>query len=216
MAASASAAGPPSRPARRRTTTRAQLISAATAVFEETGTTNVSVGAICTRAGFTRGAFYSNFNTVDDLFFALYQDRNVEVAARMQEAFARASREGSGETLEGSVKEVLAALPVDETWFAIRAIFFSRAHRNEDVAEHLREHADQLRTALQPSLLEAVSRAGREVTVDDKTFTHAVIAAHVGAAIQRVTYARPDEIRHDAVLGVLTGLTRPRDCLRSR
>ncbi|MHA7145358.1 TetR/AcrR family transcriptional regulator [Arthrobacter sp. TmT3-37] len=58
------------RPVRRRPTTRAQLIDAAAALFREQGITNVSVEAICTRTGFTRGAFYSSFKTVDELFFA--------------------------------------------------------------------------------------------------------------------------------------------------
>lgn len=56
------------------------------ALVAEHGTTNVSIGAICERAGFTRGAFYSNFKTVDDVFFALYEQRNAEAQHRPEVA----------------------------------------------------------------------------------------------------------------------------------
>ena len=52
---------------RRREQTRARLLDAAHEVFAEVGMDAASVEMICERAGFTRGAFYSNFATKDDL-----------------------------------------------------------------------------------------------------------------------------------------------------
>lgn len=60
------------RPAgRRRENTRARLLDAAHEVFAEVGMDAASVETICERAGFTRGAFYSNFESKDELFLAL-------------------------------------------------------------------------------------------------------------------------------------------------
>ena len=56
---------------RRREATRQKLLDAAAQVFAEEGLDAASVEAICDRAGFTRGAFYSNFETKDELFLEL-------------------------------------------------------------------------------------------------------------------------------------------------
>jgi AcrR family transcriptional regulator len=58
-------------PSQRREQTRARLLDAAHEVFSEVGMDAASVEAICERAGFTRGAFYSNFESKDELFLAL-------------------------------------------------------------------------------------------------------------------------------------------------
>ncbi|GAA5025892.1 TetR/AcrR family transcriptional regulator [Microbacterium fluvii] len=58
-------------PSRRRETTRAKLFEAAAQVFAEVGMDAASVEMICDRAGFTRGAFYSNFESKDQLFLEL-------------------------------------------------------------------------------------------------------------------------------------------------
>ncbi|BDZ39394.1 TetR/AcrR family transcriptional regulator [Microbacterium suwonense] len=56
---------------RSRENTRARLLEAATQVFAEVGLEGATVEAVCERAGFTRGAFYSNFETKDELFLTL-------------------------------------------------------------------------------------------------------------------------------------------------
>lgn len=56
---------------RRRENTRARLLEAAAQVFAEVGLDGASVEAVCERAGFTRGAFYSNFESKDELFLML-------------------------------------------------------------------------------------------------------------------------------------------------
>ncbi|MFT4136192.1 TetR/AcrR family transcriptional regulator [Microbacterium sp.] len=74
---------------RRREQTRARLLEAAHEVFGEVGMDAASVEAICERAGFTRGAFYSNFESKDELFLALVtrlaEDKLDEVAGRVRE-----------------------------------------------------------------------------------------------------------------------------------
>ena len=52
---------------RSRENTRARLLEAAAQVFAEAGLDGASVEAVCERAGFTRGAFYSNFESKDEL-----------------------------------------------------------------------------------------------------------------------------------------------------
>ncbi|MGN8027890.1 TetR/AcrR family transcriptional regulator [Microbacterium sp. 22242] len=56
---------------RSRENTRARLLEAASLVFAEVGLEGATVEAVCERAGFTRGAFYSNFESKDELFLEL-------------------------------------------------------------------------------------------------------------------------------------------------
>jgi AcrR family transcriptional regulator len=70
---------------RRREATRQKLLDAAAQVFAEEGLDAASVEEICERAGFTRGAFYSNFESKDELF--------LELAGRVARARVEAVRE---------------------------------------------------------------------------------------------------------------------------
>src|SRR5829696_9814396 len=57
----------------RRAPTQERLMAAAVLVFAERGIIGASVEEICEAAGFTRGAFYSNFADKDELVLALIQ-----------------------------------------------------------------------------------------------------------------------------------------------
>ncbi len=54
--------------------TREKLFEAAARVFEEQGIGGASIEAIAAAAGFTRGAFYSNFKSKDELIIAMLED----------------------------------------------------------------------------------------------------------------------------------------------
>ena len=62
----------------RRQKTRERLMDAAFEVFSEVGIHAASVEMIAERADFTRGAFYSNFDTKEELFLALAERGNNE------------------------------------------------------------------------------------------------------------------------------------------
>src|ERR1700760_2775078 len=51
-----------------------KLFEAAACVFEEQGIGGASIEAIAAAAGFTRGAFYSNFKSKDELIIAMLED----------------------------------------------------------------------------------------------------------------------------------------------
>lgn len=83
---------------RSRENTRARLLDAAAQVFAEVGLDGASVEAVCDRAGFTRGAFYSNFESKDELFLML--------AASVAEQRVNAVRSRVGEmTASGALAE---------------------------------------------------------------------------------------------------------------
>ena len=61
--------------------TRDKLFEAAARVFEDDGIGGASIEAIAAAAGFTRGAFYSNFKSKDELIIAMLED-HVEQSIR--------------------------------------------------------------------------------------------------------------------------------------
>ena len=66
----------------RRAATQARLADAAVAVFARKGVPGSTVEEICEEAGFTRGAFYSNFDSKDELCMAVlsrYAEKNLAV-----------------------------------------------------------------------------------------------------------------------------------------
>jgi AcrR family transcriptional regulator len=59
-----------------------KLFEAAARVFEEQGIGGASIEAIAAAAGFTRGAFYSNFKSKDELIIAMLEDHVAQTVRR--------------------------------------------------------------------------------------------------------------------------------------
>ncbi len=62
--------------------TREKLFEAAARVFEEQGIRGASIEAIAAAAGFTRGAFYSNFESKDELISAMLEEHLAQTIRR--------------------------------------------------------------------------------------------------------------------------------------
>ena len=69
--------------------TREKLFEAAARVFEEQGIGGASIEVIAAAAGFTRGAFYSNFDSKDELIIAMLEDHVAQSARRHLDLLAR-------------------------------------------------------------------------------------------------------------------------------
>lgn len=69
--------------------TRGRLCEAAAALFEQHGIGGTSVESIASAAGFTRGAFYSNFASKDDLIVALLADHVAQTLRRNRDLLAQ-------------------------------------------------------------------------------------------------------------------------------
>lgn len=177
-------------------------------MFDETGTTAVSVEAVVSRAGFTRGAFYSNFSSVDELFFAVYEQQAALVFELLSGVLERAET-ADDPTIDDVVRGVVSGLPPEEKWYAIRSVLITRARHDEALNRLLREHTDHFHDTLQPLLVGSLARIGRRPTVDPALFTRAVVAAHVGAVSQSVLHDDTERVRIAAVEGCILGLTEP-------
>jgi AcrR family transcriptional regulator len=102
---------------RRREATRQKLLDAAAQVFAEVGLDAASVEAICERAGFTRGAFYSNFETKDELFLELAGNvaraRVAAVREHVSELNDQGAFDGAQANAFGIIQQVLDVSAAD-------------------------------------------------------------------------------------------------------
>ena len=69
--------------------TRDKLFEAAARVFEDQGIGGASIEAIALAAGFTRGAFYSNFASKDELIIAMLEDHVEQSIQRCLDLLAK-------------------------------------------------------------------------------------------------------------------------------
>src|SRR6201994_4605240 len=69
--------------------TRDKLFEAAARVFEDQGIGGASIEAIAAAAGFSRGAFYSNFASKDELIIAMLEDHVAQTVRRNLDLLSR-------------------------------------------------------------------------------------------------------------------------------
>src|SRR5690606_19447309 len=121
--------------ARGRERTRALLLDAAAEVFGEVGLDAASVEAITERAGFTRGAFYSNFETKEELMLALTtqiaEQKIEQVAARLRELQATGEQLSPGEL----VQRILDVATDRRAGIALTSEIRTRAIRDPQLAQ---------------------------------------------------------------------------------
>ncbi|MGW1797669.1 TetR/AcrR family transcriptional regulator [Streptomyces sp. NPDC001984] len=167
---------------RRRGQTRARLLDAAFTVFAAKGFGRVSIEEVCEAAGFSRGAFYSNFATLDELFFALYRERADLIAEQVTEAF---SLDGPDLDVPASVDRVTDVLLLDVDWLLVKTDFLVHAARDQDVAQALLDHRARLRNAIADRLSRAKGHTELPAVLGDVDgAAHAVVAAYDGVTTQ--------------------------------
>ncbi|MBG7696748.1 helix-turn-helix transcriptional regulator [Streptomyces sp. MC1] len=167
---------------RRRVRTRARLLDAAFEVFAAKGYGRVSIEEVCEAAGFSRGAFYSNFATLDELFFALYQQRAELIAAQVADALAQ---DGPDLDVPASVDRVTEVLLLDVDWLLVKTDFLVHAARNPAVARALLDHRARLRQAIADRLSRARGHTALPAVLGDVDgAAHAVVAAYDGVTTQ--------------------------------
>jgi AcrR family transcriptional regulator len=204
--------GTPRRVTRRRAETRDRLLAAALDVFAERGIGATTVEQVCDRAGYTRGAFYSNFTTVEELFFALYEQRAALVLERTRKALL-AVRDAAGEAgdpVENAVETFLANVSYDRAWWLVTTEYLLHAARHPDAAARLSAVRKQVREQFVEVATAALKRVGRTPAISADDLVRILIALHEGGLLQ--SYGEPDSAGYDrlerlAFPNLIRGLT---------
>jgi AcrR family transcriptional regulator len=162
--------------------TRAALLDAAQTVFVQRGFLGASVEAIAEAAGFTRGAFYSNFSSKEQLFAELLQDRVYDG----YRAMAADAAQGAPPTLR-ETGEHLARIQAQESgrWL-FRLWLELLAHAGRD--EHFRELAagfwSGTRKLGAAAIEQRFAEAGQAPNLPAEDLATAMIALDIGLALQ--------------------------------
>ncbi len=125
---------------KRRQATRARLLEAGRELMAEIGIQGATVEAICERAGFTRGAFYSNYASKDELILDLFDHEKTILVSLMQAALdAELRPDDDVASMLRAADHFLAAYPRDRTSFLVHQEFVTHGIRGRAVAQVYRE-----------------------------------------------------------------------------
>ena len=165
--------------------TRAALVDAAARVFVQRGFQGATVDAITEEAGYSRGAFYSNFQTKEELLaevlqqrvFAVYRDMARRTAARRPEASAE------------DVGTQLAALQEgpDARWlFPLWLELMAHAARDEEFRQVTAGFWSGTRELVAPLVERAYEERGVEPPASPRDLASAMIALDIGLSVQHL------------------------------
>lgn len=133
----------------RREATRLRLVRAGIAEFAAHGIDATSVEQLCEAAGFSRGAFYSNFTTKDDLCVAILEHHRDVVMSGLERAFSEPPEDPSVDWATGTALSTFFSIisPTEEFRITLMEIRL-RAMRTPGLADR----AEALTADIRPEL----------------------------------------------------------------
>jgi len=184
--------------------TRDKLFEAAARVFEDQGIGGASIEAIALAAGFTRGAFYSNFASKDELIIAMIENHVEQSIERMHELLARhknlADFIDALKTMDRSQQDPLGRSPL----LHIEMILFvARAERRRpELAKRLRAR----RKLIADIVATTAKNSGRDGVLSPAWAGAVVLAMEDGFRLHRLI--DPDTTPADSFLRAIDDLQR--------
>ena len=172
--------------AERRERTRQELLTAAEACFVTRGFHASSVDQVAERAGYTKGAVYSNFAAKEDLFFAVYERRVDQALTEVVPGLRQAGAERAFDWLATTTIERRGR---DDGWLAVFFEFWAHVLRHPELRDRF--------AAIHARLLDPLADALRQLAEDrglalpsDVTASQVVLAwnaMEVGLGLERLT-----------------------------
>lgn len=180
---------------RKRRQTQAKLLDAALDAFAERGFHGASVEEICERAGFSRGAFYSNYSSKTELFIALYHRAAEATLNTLNEHTTQASH-APGRDISEVVTDMMTNIPHDRRWYLINAEFALHAVRNPAAAATLAAARKRARANFSARISRIVAQMGRKLIVPADDIVRWLFALNEGGVAQ--SYLEPNLLQpHD-------------------
>jgi len=162
--------------------TRLRLILAAEKVFIQCGFEGASVERIAEAAGFSRGAFYSNFSDKDELFLAVLNKRRLDIAATLDGILQRYPDTASR---LHAVRDWYVEQCREKEWTTLKTEFQLRAFRNRAVRTRLAALLNQEVESYAALISRYCAEAGVATAVPPEIIALALLA--VGEGIGRLS-----------------------------
>jgi AcrR family transcriptional regulator len=188
----------------RRERTRERLLDAAFDVFAQLGVQGASIEAVCEAAGFTRGAFYSNFASKEELFLALMDRETRAHLADLERSVAQVDPAtlGTPDGIRTAVRSVVAAVGPDvvgeRQWCVMTLEFELLAMRDPEVAARYTAGQRRQRAELASVLTRLLEGLGLRFTVDTGTAVDLLLSAYESGT--RAALLGAPEDQHPQVL----------------
>lgn len=199
-----------SRQEARTAATRQRLLAAAETIFARDGFEAARLEDIAALAGYTRGAFYANFEGKEDIFFALLEQW---VSERVAEVKALLEKQESPEARLRALREHYAQSVKDRRLVLLSLEFKLFAIRHPDTHARLRARHQRLR-ACGANIVRRVAKAlGRTLPISSSAAATGLGALSRALVLEHLfdqTAVTDQDIRHllgvvfDAVLGTKT------------
>jgi AcrR family transcriptional regulator len=179
-------------------------------VFAEKGLKRVTVDDLVGAAGFTRGAFYSNFASIDEVFFAVFEEQSRRMIDTVR---ATIDAIPAGEFSSASLGLILdSLLPLGRRWYLVQSEFTLLALRSEEARAVFAEHHRRFQAQMQELIGDIIGRLGRVPTIPLRQLTETAIALYLHSLAHENlgTGALDSTDLVDVVLPqLLIGLSRP-------
>ncbi|WP_165375468.1 TetR/AcrR family transcriptional regulator [Sanguibacter massiliensis] len=205
----------------RRARTRERLLDAALTLFAEVGVDATSIEAICERAGFTRGAFYSNFSDRSALIDALAAREQGRAISELRDAIEASPwndvPDGTDDVgvVASVATQLLDALTIDRRWALVNGEMRLMALRDRSLAPAHEARENLLLDAIADEIRRLTACLGRRLAIPDRTFVRLLWAgfqADLEAADRSLGTDRPTtavELATSWIPEVVTRLTVP-------
>jgi AcrR family transcriptional regulator len=173
----------PSRQEARRAATRRKLLLAAEQTFARDGYEAARLEDIAARAGYTRGAFYANFDSKEDIFFALLEQW---VAQRISEVDVLLGRHDSPQQRLRALREHYAQIAQDRRLALLSLEFKLFAVRHPEAHARLRARHRGLRSCGGDIVRRVMKSLGRSLPISSAAaatalgaLSHAMLLEHL-------------------------------------
>jgi AcrR family transcriptional regulator len=189
--------------------TRERLLAAARSAFASSGFNCASVEEIASRAGFSTGALYSNFDGKEDLFLVLMEREIDEHAREIAEAVRE--RASVAERATGGARQWMTMIEREPELLLLFTEFWAYGVRDADVRPKVAARFAQIRRLLTRLIEDGVREFDLELALPAEQLAIAVDAIADGIARQRLAdpSAVPDELMGNVLALLFAAATRP-------
>lgn len=198
---------------RRKENTRARLVRASLDVFVDKGIEAATVDDITRAAGFTRGAFYSNFSTKEEVFVALFASVTEEMVSiadtAVGQAIDAASGHGERPLEEIDDAEVMLAVfegirPFGRQWSLLYSDAICHSLRDEAMSADLAVQRERLRDQIGELLLARTRQTGERLLLPAADLAQLLVGIFVDLMVREQMDGRDiSDLAATTILGTL-------------
>ena len=182
------------------------LMQSAARVFTRRGLQQASIDEVAEDAGFTKGAFYANFKSKEELFLAMLDERFSERIEEIERVIA-----GEGTTAEKAQRagdDFTQMIVADREWQRLFFEFSAYAARNDEFREELVTRYRSMRDRIAAALRARAEAAGFESALPYDQIALMTCAMANGVALEKLLEGEevPDDLYGTMLTLLFAGL----------